>query len=419
MQLELFCGDKPVMLHLPDSAHTIEMDPIPALADPIAAVREALANPIGSPCLEELAKGRKDACIVISDITRPVPNQITLPPIMEALEKGGIPRDKVTILIATGMHRPNLGAELESMVGREIMETCNIVNHFCRKEGENREIARIDGAPIEINERYLDADLKILTGLIEPHFYAGFSGGRKSILPGISSFETMKFMHSYRVIQQLDNVNCRLQGNLFHDYAMRVTELAGADFICNVVINRHRELAGVFAGHHDKAHLAGCELVGRHSVVELPHHMDLVVTSGGGYPLDSSFYQVSKALTCAKDVLEPGGVILVTCGCQEGLGNEEFTSIMRSTSTPEAFDKNYSRPEDFVIDQWCAQNIYQALEKAEGILIHSPGLSEKDVRAFGGVKVRDPQAILDELLPSHPRVAVFPEGPYAVGKVKE
>jgi lactate racemase len=419
MKVNLLCGKESLPVELPDSVQLIENKPAQALRNPEEAVLEALRNPIGTEPLHRIAHGRDNACVVISDITRPVPNKVLLPPLLRTLEESGISREKITILIATGMHRPNLGEELEGMVGKEIMEQYRIVNHYCRKTDELREITRIDGAPVEINTHYLDADLKILTGLIEPHFYAGFSGSRKSILPGISSYETMKFMHSYRVIEQLDEANCRLENNIFHDYAMEVTRLAGVDFILNVVINEDRELAGVFGGHYEKAHRAGCDLVVDHAVAHLEEKVDLVITSAGGYPLDATFYQVSKCLISARDILVENGTILVTCGCSEGLGSEEFCTIMRSNPTPEHFNKHHGNPENFVIDQWCAQNIYQALGHAGRIYIYSPGLSKDDVDRFQGVKIDDVQATVDTLLQNHKKVAVIPGGPYVVGKIQK
>jgi nickel-dependent lactate racemase len=417
MRANLLCGKQTINLTLPDSVQLIENKPAPALKDPDSAVREALLEPIGAPSLAEIARGRKNACIVISDITRPVPNKIILPPLLETLTSSGIDASDITILIATGMHRPNLGEELESMVGKEIMDNYNIVNHYCQKSEEYREVARIDGAPIEINSHYLDADLKILTGLIEPHFYAGFSGSRKSILPGISSYQTMTFMHSYRVIDQLQEANCRLENNIFHKYALEVTEMVGVDFILNVVINQDRQLAGIFAGHYDAAHLAGCELVSNHAVAKLEEKVDLVITSAGGAPLDATFYQVSKCLIAARDILKKGGTILVTCGCEEGLGGEEFSEVMRSNPTPADFNQHYSNPDNFVIDQWCAQNIYQALDHAGKIYIYSPGLSTEDIEGFQAIKINDCQSKVDELLKTHEKVAVIPDGPYVVGKI--
>lgn len=418
MRAELLCGQKAVELDLPGSVRLLEMKPLPPLAETTASVREALTRPIQSAPLAEIAAGKKNACVVVSDITRPVPNKVILPPILEILENSGIPRESITILIATGMHRPNLGEELWSIIGRQIAEGYPIVNHYCRKPEEYRKIDEIDGAPIEINRHYLDADLKILTGLIEPHFYAGYSGGRKAILPGISSFETMKFMHSYRMIDHPEVTNCALEGNPFHEYGLRATELAGADFILNVVINREREIAGVFAGHYKEAHLAGCDLVYRHSVVPVDGPMDMVITSGGGYPLDATFYQISKALICARNILKPGGTIVVTCECLEGLGSQEFCGIMRSVCSPEEFFKGYCDPDNFVIDQWCAQNIYQVLDYAGKVYVYSPGLSYDDVMKMGAIKIENVQATIDRLLPSHERTAVVPDGPYVVGMVR-
>ena len=417
MRAGLLYGKKLVNLELPDRVALLEMKPAESLLDQASAVQEALANPIESPPLQEIARGRKSACIVISDITRPVPNKIILPPLLKTLKESGIGRKNITILIATGMHRPNQGDELESMIGREIMDHFTIVNHFCRKPEGYRKIDEIDGAPIELNIHYLDADLKILTGLIEPHFYAGYSGGRKSLLPGISSFETTKFMHSYKMIDHPKVTNCLTKGNPFHEYGVRVAESAGVDFILNVVINKQRQITGVFAGHYNRAHLAGCAMVYKHSVVPLDQRVHMVITSGGGYPLDATFYQISKALICARDILKKGGIIIIICECREGLGNEEFRNIMRSVCSPQEFFKRYCDPKDFVIDQWCAQNIYQAMDHAGRVYIYSPGLSNNDVQKMGAIKIKDIQETVDELLPGKENVVVIPDGPYVVGMV--
>ncbi len=416
--VKLLFGEGTVDLRLPESVHLLEMRTLEALPNPEETIHKALSDPIESPPLKELAQGRKSACIVISDITRPVPNQIILPPILRVLKESGIERKDITILIATGMHRPNLGEELESMVGREISDHYTIVNHYCRKPSEHRKIDEIDGAPIEINRHYLDADLKILTGLIEPHFYAGYSGGRKSILPGISSFETMKFMHSYRMIDHPNVTNCLLEGNPFHEYGLRVAQLAGVDFILNVVINKARKISGVFAGHYDLAHRTGCEMVCSYSVNHLDQRFDMVITSGGGYPLDATFYQISKALVCAMDIVKKGGAIVVACECREGMGNPEFADIMHSVSSPHEFFKRYCEPKNFVIDQWCAQNIFQVLDHAGQIYVYASGLSFEDLKKMGASRIQSVQETVNKLLKDHGKVAVIPDGPYVVGLIR-
>jgi len=417
LDAKLLFGEKTVDLRVPQSTTLLEMKPLSGLDNPEGAVYSALANPIESPPLAELAKGRKNACVVISDFTRPVPNKIILPPLLKSLEQSGLEREQITILIATGMHRPNLGDELEYLVGREIMDNYHIVNHYCRKPEEYRKVDEIDGAPIEINNHYLDADLKILTGLIEPHFYAGYSGGRKAILPGISSFETMKFMHSYKMIDHPKVTNCILEGNPFHEYGIRVTELVKADFILNVVINKERDIAGVFAGHYNHAHLAGCDMVYEHSAVKLDQRFDMVVTSGGGYPLDATFYQISKALICSMDIMKKGGPIIVACECREGIGNPEFSEIICSGCNYQEFTERYSDPKDFVIDQWCAQNIYQAADHAGPIYVYSPALSNENLKSMGMIKIDDVQETVNDLIKTYPNTIVVPEGPYVVGMV--
>lgn len=416
MQMVKFlCGEGTVDLRIPESVRVLEMQPAKPLSDPDGAVRQALTDPIDSPPLRELAGKNKDACVVISDITRPVPNRIILPPMLNILEESGIKKEDITILIATGMHRPNQGKELESMVGREIMHNYKIVNHYCRKAEDYRKIDEIEGAPIELNKHYLDADLKILTGLIEPHFYAGYSGGRKALLPGISSYETMKFMHSFKIIDHPKVRNCLLEGNPFHEYGIRVAKLADVDLILNVVINKQRKITGVFAGHHNHAHLAGCEMVYHHCAARVDGRVDMVITSGGGYPLDSTFYQISKAMIAARDILKKGGTIVVACECREGLGSAEFCSIMTSVCSPQDFFDGYCDPKDFVIDQWCAQSIYQAIEHAGQVYVYSPGLSQADLAKTGAIKIENIQETVDRLWDSHPGVVAVPDGPYVVG----
>ncbi len=417
MRTHILCGSQEIQVEVPDDAVMIRPNSVPALLNPIECVQESIDNPMGSAPLAKLAQGCRNACVVISDITRPVPNKIILPPILDALASAGIKRQNIIILIATGMHRPNQGKELESMVGADIMTHYRIENHYCRKGDDLRKIAEIDGADIELNKYYLDADLKILTGLIEPHMYAGYSGGRKSILPGISSYNTMTFMHSFAMIDHPNVTNCKLQGNPFHTVGERVAELAGVDFIVNAVINRQKELVGIFAGHHAMAHKAGCDMVSQMSIQPMSEPADLVVTSAGGYPLDATFYQVSKGLIAAADCLRENGSIIMACECREGLGSDEYTELVRAGRSAADFIAHCRKPENFKIDQWCLQTTYQALAKAANVYVYSPYLNEAELKAIGIFKIDDIQTAVRSLAPTHPTVAVSPEGPYAIGLV--
>lgn len=268
------------------------------LADPEGALRNALAKPIGSKPLSELAKGKKSACIVICDITRPVPNKLILPPLLKTLEEAGIPRKEICILNATGLHRPNEGAELIEMVGEEIVKNYRIENHFGKRLDEHTYLGTTpNGVPAWIDSRYIDAELKITTGLIEPHLMAGYSGGRKVICPGIAALETVKVWHGPKFLEH-PLADCgSVKGNPVHEENTRIALMAGCDFIVNVVIDGKRRVTWLGAGDMIQAWEAGVEFCQDIVKVGVPHALDVVVTSCAGYPLDTTWYQAVKGLT--------------------------------------------------------------------------------------------------------------------------
>ncbi|SHJ52141.1 Nickel-dependent lactate racemase [Malonomonas rubra DSM 5091] len=379
----------------------------------VAEIKGALSSPIETAPLAELARGRMSVCIVISDITRPVPNKLLLPPILDTLETAGISREAITLLIATGMHRPNLGEELVELVGADIAENYRIINHDCRAQEDLREVMKIDGAAIEINRHYLDADLKILTGLIEPHPFAGFSGGGKSILPGISSFETMTFMHSFALVDHPDVATAKVENNPFRHHVNSICQTAGVDFIVNVIVDHSKQPIAVFAGDVQAAFAAGCEMAERNAVVRVGEPGDLIITSAGGYPLDATFYQSTKGLIAAGEIVRPGGTLLLISGCCEGLGSESYCRIINSAQgSPAQFREIYSDPDNFVIDQWGAQAYFQALERAGRILLYSPNLTQEQVAPFGITLIHELDQAIAELCAASCHIYVVPEGPY-------
>ena len=293
------------------------------IEDPERAVWEAIKYPIHSPSLGMLANGPKSACVVISDITRPVPNKLILPPILKTLEAGGIPREKISILIATGIHRPNEGEELEEMVGADIVGNYRIVNHFSQRPETHKYLGLTrNGTPVHIDKTYLESELKVATALIEPHLMAGYSGGRKSICPGLASIETMKVMHGPRI---LEHPNARigvLDGNPLHIEATEIARMAGVDFNVNVTLDDQRRLTGVFAGDLVESHLAGVRFVEKVVKATVPEPVDAVVVSSAGYPLDATFYQAIKGLLAAAEIVKPGGGIILVAECREGIGSE-------------------------------------------------------------------------------------------------
>jgi len=260
MLVRMSYGKQGLEVNVPDSnlADILRMIKTKPLDSPSEAVRKALDEPIASDSLGRLAQGKESVCIVVSDITRPVPNKIILPPMLDVLERSGIRRENIVILIATGIHRPNEGAELDEMLGADIAQSYRIVNHIAREQETHEYLGTTSrGIPVYVDKTYLNADLRILTGLIEPHLMAGYSGGRKAICPGLCPVETMKMMHGPLILEDERATTGIIDGNPFHEGAQEIARMAGVDFIVNVDMNEKREVTGVFAGDLEKAHEEG------------------------------------------------------------------------------------------------------------------------------------------------------------------
>ncbi len=392
-----------------------------ALADPGAAVAQGLAVPIQSPSLADLARGRRDAVVVISDVTRPVPNPLLLPPILGTLEGQGIPRERILILVATGMHRPSTPDELARLVGPEVAGTYEVVDHLSKRREDMVAVGSIGGKiPALVNRRYVEADLKILTGFIEPHLWAGYSGGRKSVLPGVSSLETLQFMHGPEMVA---HPRCKygvLEGNPFHEAGLEVMALAGADFVVNVTLDTAKRVTGVFAGHPVEAHLEGCQFLGRHCIHELDAPLDFAVTSNAGAPLDCNLYQTVKGITGAAAGVKPGGDILIASQCLEGAGSPEYREILERVDSPRAFLNRIMQKEFFIPDQWCAQETYQVIAD-KGVWLHTEGFTAAELERFHFRPVADVGAGIRSLLERHgpqARWAVIPDGPMLILRVR-
>lgn len=387
------------------------------LADPAGAVAEALLGPIASPPLQQLARGKNNAIIVISDSTRPVPNALLLPAITSQLEAAGIARESITILIATGIHRPNEGAELERLVGKEMAERYRILNHFSKRQEEMVLVGEVgEGIPAYVNKHYVEAELKILTGFIEPHMWAGFSGGRKSILPGISSVQTLQFMHGPEMVAHPKTAYGVLEGNPFHEAGLEIMQKAGADFILNVTLDTGKRVTGVFAGDPVKAHLAGVEFLSRHCMQTLDEPLDFVVTTNAGAPLDCNLYQTAKGLSGVSGATRQGGVILIATECLEGFGSEEYRAVFEHATTPAAFIEKLMKKEFFMPDQWCAQETYQVMLKNE-VWVYTQGIDPETLRRFHFNPIADLNRAIEELLQRfgrEARWAIVPDGPMLV-----
>ena len=270
---------------------------LPKLTDQKAAIDEALARPINASPLAKLAQGRKSACILICDITRPVPNKLFLRPMIETLMNAGLPADKITIIVATGLHRANEGAELAELVGDPwVLETVRVENHFARNDADHVDLGvTTRGTPVKIDRRFVDADLRIVSGLIEPHFMAGWSGGRKVVAPGVAHHETIRTFHSARIMEDPLAIQCNLVKNPLHEEQLEIVGKIGEIYAINTVLDEDRDLIYVNFGEVLASHLAAVDFVIDSTVIKVPRRFKTVVTSSAGYPLDKTTTRQSKA----------------------------------------------------------------------------------------------------------------------------
>jgi nickel-dependent lactate racemase len=419
MRITLDYGRTGLDVELPDDriVGPLAIRPAPPLADPATAIANALAHPIGTPPLAELARGRRDACILICDVTRPVPNRLILPPLLRTLEEQGIPRDRILILIATGLHRPNEGTELEEMVGPEVVARYRIENHHGKVREEHDYLGETaNGVPVWLDRRYVRADLKITTGLIEPHLMAGYSGGRKVICPGIAGLDTVKVWHGPRFLEH-PRADCGiLDGNPVHEENTRIALMAGCDFIVNVCLDGQRRVTWVGAGHTIEAWQAGVRFVEGVVKVPVPEPLDVVVTSCAGYPLDTTWYQAVKGLTGALPIVKQGGTIVLAASLSEGLGSPEFQRLIADNPDLRVFKQRILGKDYFVMDQWQLEELAKVVERCR-VKVVSHGLPPETLRrCYVEPAATVEQAVADCLAEYGPaaRVAVIPKGPYVL-----
>lgn len=423
--VEILHGTGRRTLRLPPGAEVLRGPEIPRAADPEAAVRAALAAPIGCPPLREVAAGKQPKSVVItmSDITRPVPNELLITAILEELHAVGIADDACTVLIATGMHRPSTERERQIMLGDELLRRVRVVDHEADKTDTHVRVS--DDPPVSVNRIYADADLKIVTGLIEPHFMAGYSGGRKGICPGLVDLDTVQRFHGHRTMGDPAATEGRMVGNPCHEIGMQVAQQVGCDFLVNAAITHDRELAGVFVGDLVRAHEAGCEQVGAWTSAQVAQPFDLVVQSAGGYPLDESYYQTVKGMVTALPALHAGSRLLMCSPCTE-VGSPEFTELMmRYGNDHESFLRDIAASGRTAKDQWQFQMQTRVLQRIgrERLLLANDGLPMDVQRQLGvtpvegdGDATERAQRYIDAFAADNQgaRIAVIPEGPYTM-----
>jgi len=435
MQVPIAYGREKLRIEVPDSTLVLSTSDATPIPDPEAEIRKALAEPIGTPSFVEVVRQKAGgtACIVVSDITRPVPYTVMLPPLIEALETNGIARSAITILIATGMHRPSTEQERAEMFGPETCKRYRIVDHDSTDDFTMVTLSErtSQGTQVSVDRTYVDADLKIATGLVEPHFMAGYSGGRKAICPGLVNLSTIQKFHGPGFLEHPCAASGVLNGNPCHQEATDVAHLAGVDFLLNVALDLERRIVGVFAGDLDEAFAKAVRRVEAFCRAEIDEPADLVLTSGGGYPLDKTLYQVVKGMVGATPVVREGGTILIAAECSEGIGSPEYEELMLEyAGRPDEFLENIKASAEVRKDQWELEMQCKVLTRVgiEGLVLVTKGIAQDTLpkmsltSGYGLTRSSDAQqmvqdafgALLARVPSDSPRVVAIPEGPYVL-----
>jgi nickel-dependent lactate racemase len=416
MKIKLAYGRHGLTVDLPEERTTfIEPSHSPGLPEERKAVRDALAHPLGARPFREWITARDRVCIAFTDITRATPNHRIIPWLLNELHD--LPRDQITLLNQNGTHRPNTRAELEEMLTPEVVADYRVVNH---ESGDAAAMVQVgtmgDGSPALLNRLLVEADVRIITGFIEPHFFAGFSGGVKGIIPGCASLETVMANHRPGNIGHPNATYGITEGNPLWEELRDVALRVGPSFVLNVALNARREITGVFAGDLIEAHRKGCEFVRASAMQRVPAAFDIVVTTNSGYPLDLNLYQGVKGMTAGARVVKPGGTIILASECCEGVPDgSPCDRLLRSVRSPEKILELIARPGFRMAEQWQAQ-IQALVQRKANVLLFS-SLPDDVVKACHLKPCHDIGAEVARLLADlgpNARVAVLPQGPLTI-----
>jgi nickel-dependent lactate racemase len=413
------------MLDLPDSWNVtfISRRFMQGVPDPAEYVENALASPAGAKDLARETGGLRSACIVICDVTRPVPNRLILRPLIERLLGAGLRPQGITVLVATGLHRPNDGEELACLIGDPwVAAHAVIANHNARRDDEHVLLGTTSqGMPVRIDRRVVDADMRIVVGLVEPHFMAGWSGGRKLVLPGCAHADSIMAFHSARMLAHPQAETCTLVGNPLHDVQTEAMKMIGRTLAVSVVINDDRELSFASYGSAEESFAAAVRFAEPYVRVAVPDLFPVVLSTGAGFPLDATYYQTVKGICTGASILKPGGDLFVASGCAEGFGSREFRAAQERLCRmgKDAFRADVRRKERASIDEWQTVMLLKALDRGT-IHLYSEFLSREELAITGAIPVSDLAVDLRTAVDRAKgrRLAVIPEGPYVAPYVR-
>jgi nickel-dependent lactate racemase len=418
MRIELAYGKTGLPLDLDDSLNVTVVEPrfVPGLADPAGAVRAALEAPLGAPALREAVRPGQRVGVVFSDITRPAPNPLLLGAVLEVLD--AVPGVEVTLFNALGTHRPNTEAELRAMVGDAVFDRRRIVQNDTFDPATQVRIGVTSkGHETWVNAELMRCDLKVLTGFIEPHLFAGFSGGGKAIMPGMAGQRTVLGNHDAGMVGHPKAIWGVTHGNPIWEEIREVARQAGLSFLLNVTLNRDKAVTGVFAGDLDRAHEAGCAFVKGSAMVAVPRPFDVVVTTNSGYPLDLNLYQSVKGLRAADQVVRTGGAVIIATRCADGIPEHGlYGRILRECRSPRELLARICAPGFLEQDQWQA-HIQALVQSRAEVYVRSDGLTDDQIRAALLRPCRRIEDTVADLLGAYGRdasICVMPEGPQTI-----
>ncbi|MCS7038537.1 MAG: nickel-dependent lactate racemase [Caldilineales bacterium] len=419
MRVRLAYGRQGLEVDLPPQTQVIAPRFVPGLEDEPAALRAALRRPIAAPPLADLVKPGDTVVIVHTDITRATPNDRILPILLEELEHAGVRRRDITLLNGLGTHRRQTEAELRAMLGDAIVENYRCLQHDCFDDANLVSLGVTSfGHPVRINRTYMEADVKILTGFIEPHFFAGFSGGPKAILPSLAGAESVFTNHGRDMIAHPRATWGVTEGNPIWEEMREVALRTRPTFLLNVTLNTRRQITGVFAGDMLQAHAAGCAFVREHAMAPVDAAFDIVITTNSGYPLDQNLYQSVKGMSAAAQIVREGGAILIATACEDGLPDHGlYATLLAQAGSPQAALAMIAQPGFSAHDQWQVQIQAQIQLKAE-VHVYSDGLSDEQIERALLIPCRNIAGTVADLQTRYgpeARIAVLPEGPLTIG----
>ena len=420
MKLHLDYGTTGLDIEVPDEGtEVIEPANVPPAPDPLTELRRAIRAPTGTRPLREIARPGQTVGISVCDITRAQPRQLMLEALLD--EMPGIRLEDVTVFIATGTHRANTPEEIEAMLGRDVARSCRIVCHSARADDLLRPMGQTStGVPILLNREWTEMDLRITTGFVEPHFFAGFSGGPKMVAPGLAGLETVMHLHDAARIGHPNATWGILEGNPVHDDVREIAHLTGVDFALDVTLNRRQQITQAFAGALLAEHREACEVARTNAMQRVAAPFDVVVTTNSGYPLDQNLYQAVKGMAAAARVVREGGTIVAAAECRDGIPDHgAYMEILQSRGSPRDLlemitSEGYSRP-----DQWQVQ-IQAQIQLTARVLVKADGLSSEQIRAAHFEPVEDVEEAVARLLgkTTGGRLCVLPQGPQTIPYVE-